>query len=177
MMDPQKPHITKPLALVGMMGSGKSNLGRLLAQRLGVMFCDSDTHIEQRAGCTIPEIFERYGEAKFREAEVNVIAYLVEQGNCVIATGGGALMNADTLALLKDKTIMIWVQADLQDMLARVAKNSNRPLLAQADPAATLQNLLEARRALYEQAHIRVHNAQGRIEQACHEVLNALEEI
>jgi len=145
----------RPIALIGMMGAGKSHVGRALGKVLERDFYDSDHVIEGKAQLSIPEIFERFGEDKFRDVENKTIVELLEQGPCVIATGGGAVMNPQTLQALKDKAVLIWLDADVDSLLDRVQRNSNRPLLQNDDPRATLSQLLEARRNLYAQAHVR----------------------
>lgn len=143
----------KSIILVGMMGSGKTSFGRKVAMRLKFPFVDADHEIEKEAGASIPAIFEKEGEAGFREREKNVIARLLSGKAIVLATGGGAILNADTRALLK-KNICIWLQAEIPSLLARVAHDKNRPLLQNGDPAATLTKLLDMRRGFYAEAHI-----------------------
>jgi shikimate kinase len=175
-MDNYQYKLQKPLVLIGMMGTGKSNVGRMLAQCLDVSFYDSDEIVEERAGCSIAEIFERYGEQKFRQSEAKVIAEIATQGASVMASGGGALTTPQTLDLLMDRAIMVWVQSDPADILRRVSKNGNRPLLAVDDPAAVIERLMRERQPLYEKAHIRVMNAQGRLEDTCAAIIGALKE-
>lgn len=143
----------KSIILVGMMGSGKTSFGRKLAARLKLPFVDADHEIEKETGSSIPAIFEKEGEARFRKREKNVIARLLAGKAVVLATGGGAVLDADNRALLK-KNICIWLQADIPSLLARVAHDKNRPLLQNGDPASTLAKLLEARRGFYAEAHI-----------------------
>lgn len=146
--------LQKPLVLVGMMGSGKSHIGRLLAARLGLDFYDTDSLVEERAGRSMSEIFETFGEMKFREAEKNAVWDSLERGPCVIATGGGAVTNPDSLAAIKGRGVSIWLKAPVSELLERIGQCGNRPLLQQDDPGAVLERLLEARRPLYEQADI-----------------------
>src|SRR5580698_3444160 len=137
---------SRSIVLVGMMGVGKSSIGRRLAARLGVPFVDADSEIEKAAGMNIADIFARHGETYFRSGEARVIARLLEGGPQVLATGGGAIMNADTRAAIKAKGISIGLNAEFDLLMRRINKRKNeRPLLQPADPAATLRQLLEER--------------------------------
>ena len=167
-------HLDKPVVLVGMMGVGKSHLGWLLAQALGLEFFDSDKSIEAKAGRSTSEIFEEFGEDKFREAEHNTILELLQHGPCVIASGGGALTNAETLEALKDRSIMIWLDADLEVLWQRVQKSQHRPLLQTDNPRETLQNLMDRRRAAYEQAHIHIETSQDQSANTADSLIKAL---
>jgi shikimate kinase len=150
---------SRSIVLVGMMGVGKSSIGRRLAARLGVPFVDADTEIEKAAGMSIADIFARHGEADFRSGEARVIARLLDGGPQVLATGGGAVMNADTRAAIKAKGVSIWLSAELDVLMRRLNKRKNeRPLLQTADPAATLRQLLLAREPFYAQADLTVHS-------------------
>jgi shikimate kinase len=148
----------RSIVLVGMMGVGKSSVGRRLAARLSIPFVDADTEIEKAAGMSIAEIFARHGEPYFRNGEARVIARLLESGPQVLATGGGAFMNADTRALIGAKGISIWLHAELDVLLRRTGKRrSDRPLLMQtADPAETLRRLLAEREPTYALADLTV---------------------
>src|SRR5580692_13029202 len=140
----------RSIVLVGMMGVGKSSIGRRLGVRLGVPFVDADAEIETAAGTTIADIFARHGEADFRNGEARVIARLLESGPQVLATGGGAFMNADTRAAMQAKAVSIWLSADFDVLMRRVSKRkSERPLLQTADPAETLRRLLAEREPIY----------------------------
>lgn len=150
--------IQKPIVLVGMMGVGKSYIGSHLAQRLGCAFSDSDKVIEEKAGCSIPEVFQRDGEPKFRDVEGATIIALLDQPAHVIATGGGAVMREETMATIKRKAISIWLRADIDSIMERVSKNENRPLLKDTDPRAKLESLLAARENTYAQADFVVDN-------------------
>src|ERR1700691_5239572 len=137
---------SRSIVLVGMMGVGKSSIGRRLGVRLGVPFVDADAEIETAAGTTIADIFTRHGEASFRSGEARVIARLLESGPQVLATGGGAVMNADTRAAIKAKGVSIWLNADVDVLMRRISKRKNdRPMLQTADPVATLRQLLAER--------------------------------
>lgn len=169
--------LNKPLALVGMMGSGKSHLGRDLARALALEFFDSDAAVESRAGLSIAEIFAQKGEPYFRALEGQMILELLDKGPCVIATGGGAVMAPGTLAALAEKSIMVWVQASMDDMLERVSHNKDRPLLKNPNPRAVLEELMAVREPLYRQAHIHIMNRQGETSRALQDVLNALNNV
>jgi shikimate kinase len=149
----------RSIVLVGMMGVGKSSVGRRLAARLSIPFIDADTEIENAAKMTIPEIFARHGEAYFRSGEARVIARLLEGGPEVLATGGGAFMNPDTRALIKTKGVSIWLNADFDVLLRRTSKRkSDRPLLQTEDPAQTLRALLAEREPTYALADLTVQS-------------------
>jgi shikimate kinase len=146
----------RTIALVGMMGAGKSSVGRRLAIRLGLPFIDADNEIEAAAGMSIPEIFATHGEAAFRSGETRVIARLLEAGPQVLATGGGAFMSAEIRAALREKAVSVWLKAEFDVLLRRVKRRSDRPLLKTADPAATLRALIETRDPVYAQADLTI---------------------
>ncbi|HXC55803.1 MAG TPA: shikimate kinase [Rhizomicrobium sp.] len=141
--------LTRTVALVGMMGAGKSSIGRRLATRLGVPFKDADSEIEAAAGCTIAEIFERYGEPAFRAGERKVIARLLAEPPHVMATGGGAFMDAATRETLKREAVTVWLKAPVEVLLARTQRRDTRPLLRDGDPRETLERLLAERAPVY----------------------------
>lgn len=177
--DPQRiasirARLDRPVALIGMMGAGKTRLGKMLAEALGLPFVDSDEEIEKAAGLTIPEIFEKFGEPYFRDGERRVIRRLIEEGGRVISTGGGAILNADTANELWTQTIAVWVRADLNVMLERTARNDRRPLLKNGDPREIMTRLMEARYPIYQQAHIMVESRNGAAEDV---LADALEQI
>lgn len=147
--------------LVGLMGVGKSTVGRRLAQRLGVSFVDADHEIEAAAGISISEIFERYGEATFRDGERRVIARLIKGAPKVIATGGGAFMNEATRALVLEKCSVVWIDADIDVLAERVGRRDNRPLLKGRDAAAALTDLAAVRNPIYALAPIHVRSVQA----------------
>jgi shikimate kinase len=154
--------IDRPLVLVGMMGVGKTSVGRRLAAALNWSFVDADEEIEKAARMSIPEMFDRYDEAYFRDGERRVIARLMEQGGGkVIATGGGAFCNEETRALILDKAIAVWLDSDLETLVARTARKDNRPLLKQGDPREVLCRLNEERRPAYARAPIHVISQDG----------------
>src|SRR5277367_4821945 len=149
----------RSIVLVGMMGVGKSSIGRRLAARLSIPFTDADAEIEKAAGMSISDIFARNGEAYFRSGEARVIARLLESGPQVLATGGGAFMNADTQALIKLKGVSIWLNAIFDVLLRRTSKRRNdRPLLQTDDPAETLRQLLAEREPTYALADLTVQS-------------------
>ena len=172
-----RPTLPRPLILVGLMGAGKSSIGRRLAQKLGVPFTDADTEIEKAAGRTIPEIFEAFGEAEFRDGERRVIRRLVMDGNTrVLATGGGAFMAEDTRSLIKTHGISLWLKADFDTLYERVSRRANRPLLKTADPKATLRSLMQQRDPIYAQADIVVETRRVPIEETVDKVYDAVRE-
>ena len=146
--------LSRPILLVGLMGAGKSHMGRSLSRALDITLHDSDKVIEEKAGRSISDIFEEFGEEKFRRAEKNTIIELIEDVPSIIATGGGAVMDSQTLSIMLKKGIVIWLKADIETLWARVQKTSHRPLLKAENPKFILKNLLEERTQLYEQAHI-----------------------
>jgi shikimate kinase len=146
----------RSIVMVGMMGAGKSSIGKRLAARLGIPFADADAAIEEAAGMSIGDIFEAHGELSFRSGEARVITRLLENGPQVLATGGGAFVNPETRARIQEKGISLWLKADMEVLLRRVKRRDNRPLLRNDDPAATLTDLLAAREPYYSQATLTV---------------------
>jgi shikimate kinase len=169
-----RPEIS--IVLVGLMGVGKSTVGRRLASRLDLPFVDSDEEIERAAVHTIPEIFDRFGEASFRDGERRVLRRLIDGEPKVIATGGGAFIDAETRALILDRCIAIWLEADVETLAARVARRGHRPLLAGKDPLAFLRALSDERRPAYAQAHLRVQSDGGPHERTVERIVAALAE-
>ena len=166
---------SRSIVLVGMMGVGKSSIGRRLAARLGVPFVDADAEIEKAAGMSIADIFARHGEVDFRSGEARVIARLLDGGPQVLATGGGAVMNADTRAAIKAKGVSIWLSAEFDVLMRRINKRKNdRPLLQTADPAATLRELLVAREPVYAQADLTVQSREVPHDAIVSEIMTAL---
>ncbi len=165
----------RSIVLVGMPGSGKSSIGRRLGQRLGLEFSDADAEIERAANMTIPELFQTKGEAEFRKGEQKVIARLLESGPQVIATGGGAFMNADTRTRIKEKGVSIWLKADVETLLKRVKRKSNRPLLQNPDPEGTLRNLLAAREATYAEADLTITSCEVPHEEVVEAIVKLLD--
>ena len=158
---PQEAAITaalgrRSIVLVGMMGAGKSTIGRRLGARLRLPFLDADIEIEAAASMSIPEIFETRGEPYFRDGEARVIARLLDSGPAVIATGGGAFMREETRNRIRDKAVSIWLKADVDTIMKRVKRRADRPLLQTEDPAATVSRLLEAREPVYQSADVTI---------------------
>lgn len=164
----------KPIVLVGLMGAGKTTVGRRLARRLGLPFADADEEIEQAAGRSIAEIFDTFGEEQFRDGERRVIARLVEGPPRVIATGGGAFMDPRTRALILDRCIAVWLDADVDTLAERVVRRGRRPLLRDRDPAQVLSGLAEQRNPVYAAAHIRVASEPGSHEKMVQRIVAAL---
>lgn len=164
------------IVLVGLMGAGKSTVGRRLAARLRMPFVDADHEIEAAAGMTITEIFERFGEAHFRDGERRVIARLLDGAPKVIATGGGAFMQDETRALILERGTAVWLDADLDVLADRVRRRDGRPLLKNRDPRAVLGELAEVRNPVYALAPIRVRSQPLPHEATVDAILKALEE-
>ena len=154
--DAQKRWQGKPIVLIGLMGAGKSTVGRRLAQRLRLPFVDADVEIEAAAGMTVTEIFDRFGEGYFRDGERRVIARLIDGTPKVIATGGGAFINEETRALILSEAIAVWLDADPDVLAERVKRRDTRPLLRGRDPAKVLQELAAVRNPIYAMAPVRV---------------------
>src|SRR5918912_4342503 len=167
----------RSLVLVGMMGAGKSTIGRRLALRLGLRFLDADVEIEvAHAGMTIPEIFTTHGEPYFRDGEARVIARLLDGGPAVIATGGGAFMREETRRRVRDKAVSIWLKADADIIMKRVRRRSDRPLLQNADPEGPVSRLLGEREPVYQMADLTILSRDvphDRIVDECIEALHA----
>jgi shikimate kinase len=165
----------RSIVLVGMMGVGKSSIGRRLGARLGVPFVDADTEIERAAGMSIADIFARHGEAAFRSGEARVIARLLNGGPQVLATGGGAVMNEATRALIKERGVSIWLSAELDLLLRRISKRkAERPMLQTDDPAVTLRELLASREPIYAQADITIQSRDVPHDAIVTEIIEAL---
>lgn len=173
-IDAGTPVLPKSIVLIGMMGAGKSTIGRQVADQLGVPFRDADREIELAAGRTIQEIFAEFGEEHFRSGERRVIARLLEDEPFVLATGGGAFMDAETRAVIKEKAVSIWLRAEFDVLWARVSKRSHRPLLKTADPQQTLRDLMSARYPTYEMADITVDSADAPKDETATLVIDAL---
>ena len=166
----------RSVVLVGMMGAGKSTIGRRLSARLALPFLDADAEIEAAAGMSIPDIFESRGEADFRDGEVRVIARLLESGPAVIATGGGAVMRQETRDRIRAKAVSIWLKVDTDVIMRRVKRRSDRPLLQTADPEATVERLIREREPIYGQADVTVWSRDVPHEKIVDECLGALHE-
>jgi len=166
----------RTLVMIGMMGAGKSSIGRRLANRLGMAFVDADTEIEMAANATIPEIFEEHGEAYFRDGERRVIQRLLNGQPKVLATGGGAFIQPETRATIQAGGISIWLNADRDLLLSRVKRRNNRPLLKVEDPAATIDRLIAERYPVYALADIQVRSRDVAHEVVIDDILEALDD-
>jgi shikimate kinase len=164
----------RTIVLVGLMGAGKTNIGRRLAVRLNLPFFDSDSEIEAAAGESIEEIFRNRGEEAFRDGERRVICRLLAQPAHVLATGGGAFMDPATRAAIARRGVSVWLRADLDILLARVSRRNNRPLLQQSDPRAVLSALIESRYPVYAEADLIIDSGEGPAEQTASRVIAAL---
>ena len=167
---------SRPLVLVGLMGVGKTTVGRRLARRMNIPFVDADTEIEKAAGCSINDIFEFHGEETFREGERRVIKRILEGAPKVISTGGGAFIDPETRSRIRSKALSIWLRADLETILKRVKRNNNRPLLTGADPGTTLRRLMAERDPIYAEADLVVDSGDTAIDKVVDTILDALSE-
>jgi shikimate kinase len=171
---PSGGRLTRTVALVGLMGVGKSTVGRKLAESLSAQFIDSDEEIEKAAGLSVQEIFDRLGEPEFRRGERRVIERLLNGPPIVLATGGGAYMDPQTRALLKDKATTVWLRADLETIWKRVSRRDTRPLLKRDNPKQVLADLHAARAPVYAEADIVVHSGDGPAAEAVKVIREAL---
>jgi shikimate kinase len=165
---------SRSIVLIGLMGAGKTAVGRRLANELDLPFVDADTEIEIAAGASISEIFAEHGEAYFRQGERKVIVRLLEAGPQVLATGGGAYMNADTRAVIAARGVSIWLKADIKVLLKRVGRRSNRPLLAGAEPEKVMKTLMQERYPVYAEADVTVESRDVPHDVIVAAVINAL---
>jgi shikimate kinase len=166
----------RTVVLVGMMGAGKTSVGRRLAEKLGFAFVDADHEIEAAAGKSVPDIFADHGEAYFREGEKRVIARLLENPSQVLATGGGAFINPETRARIKDQAVSVWLKADLALLMKRISRRDNRPLLQVDDPEAVLRNLIAARYPVYAEADFTVESRDVQHSQMVNDVIRTIAE-
>lgn len=164
----------RSIVFIGLMGAGKTAIGRTTAHELGLPFADSDHEIENVSRMTIPELFEEYGEAEFRSLERRVIARLLKSGPGVVSTGGGAFMNDTTRRAIKKKGISIWLKADLDTLMNRVMRKQNRPLLKNPNPRGVMEELIEKRYPVYSRADITIQTREDRKEVITTEVVNAI---
>ena len=164
----------KPVVLVGLMGSGKSTIGRRLAQALDIDFVDSDTEIEEASRMSISDLFDVYGEPEFRALEQRVVTRLLEGGTQIISTGGGAFINQEIRDAIQAGSVSVWLDADLDILVERVGRRDTRPLLKNGDPEETMAKLLADRNPIYEEAHLRVKSRDERKEIIVGEVIEAL---
>ncbi len=171
----QRRILARTIVMIGMMGSGKSTVGRRLASRLALPFVDSDHEIELAAGCSVPQFFERYGEAEFRAGERRVIGRQLERPMLVLSTGGGAFMNTETRALIQNRAVSVWLKVDSAILAKRVGRRNDRPMLERyANPAEAITTLLAEREPLYSQAHITVASSDGPIDDTIAQVVQGL---
>ncbi len=164
----------RSIVLVGLMGAGKSTVGRRLASRLGLLFKDADNEIEAAAGLTIPDIFAIYGEPSFRDGEERVIGRLLRAGPLVLATGGGAYLRDTTRERIRERGVSVWLKADLDVLMRRVRKRGNRPLLQTDDPEATMLALMEVRHPIYAEADVVVMSRDVSHDRVVDDVMEAL---
>lgn len=165
----------KPIVLIGLMGAGKTTVGRRLAQRMGLPFVDADQEIEEAAGMSVADIFERFGEPYFRDGERRVIARLFDGAPKIIATGGGAFMNEETRALILDQALTIWLDAEPAVLADRVSRRDTRPLLRDRDPETVLTELAAIRNPFYALAPIRVKSVVAPHDATVDEILKAIQ--
>lgn len=168
--------LDKPIVLVGLMGVGKSTVGRRLARRLGLPFVDSDSAIEDAAGFSAAEVYEKYGEKDFRDGERRLVARLVDGRIGVIATGGGAFVDPRTRELLNSRAITVWLDASIDVLSERTGRRDTRPLLRNPDPKGTLERLADERRPSYAEAHIHVVSGNGGHGEVVDRIIVALEQ-
>ncbi|MDO8379245.1 shikimate kinase [Phenylobacterium sp.] len=173
-MDRYKPLRARTITLVGLMGVGKSSVGRRLANALELPFRDADAEVEAAAGRSIPDIFADLGEPAFREGERRVIARLLDEPPHVLATGGGAFMNPETRALIKARSISVWLKADLEVLARRVSRKDNRPLITGRDPLSVLQDQAAERYPIYAQADVMVETGDAAHHVTVDQVIQAL---
>jgi shikimate kinase len=162
------------IVLVGMMASGKTSVGRLLAQKLEIPFVDADHEIEVAAQMSVPEIFTKHGEADFRSGERRVIARILRDGPRVLATGGGAYMNAQTREAIRDRGLSVWLKADAETILRRAKRRTNRPLLQSGNPEETVRKLIEIRYPIYAEADVTVESRDGTHEETVASIVEAI---
>jgi shikimate kinase len=166
--------VDQMIVFVGLMGAGKSCVGRRVAQRLEIPFLDADSEVEAAAGCSIADIFKQYGEVSFRDGERRVIARLLDGPPAVLATGGGAFIDAETRTLILNKSASVWLRADLDTLVARTSGRTHRPLLNEGDPRATLARLIDSRYPIYSEANIVVDTGNDSASATCNRVIDAL---
>ena len=172
---PQSLKLSKTVVLVGLMGAGKTCIGTRLAAKLGLPFVDADTEIERAAGCSVPDIFELYGESAFREGEKRVIARLLKDPVHVLATGGGAFMDSATRQEVRDRAISVWLRADLNLLVSRTGRRAGRPLLQNSNPREILKRLIEERHPIYTKADLVIDSAREAPNLTVDRLIGALE--
>lgn len=174
--DTPKAKLKKTIALVGLMGAGKSTVGRRIATALNVGFLDADEEIVLAAGRPIADIFKERGEDEFRAGERRVIARILDGEKCILATGGGAFINPLTRVMMRQKAITVWLRADIETLMHRVSRRNDRPLLLNDNPRKTMEDLMQVRYPIYAQADIVVDSLEGPHAQTVEKVLAALKE-
>ncbi|MCK4939552.1 MAG: shikimate kinase [Rhodospirillaceae bacterium] len=165
----------RTIVLVGLMGAGKSSIGRRLAKHLGIRFIDADDEIEKAAGLSIDDIFEIYGEDEFRSGERRVILRILDEGPCVLATGGGAFMDTNVRDIIKKNAVSVWLKVDLDTLLERTSRRGGRPLLKTGDPAKVLGKLMDERYPVYATADITIESGNDTLDKMVSKIANALE--
>ena len=165
----------RSIVLIGLMGAGKSTIGRRLAQLIGLPFLDSDHEIETAAGMSIAEIFSQHGESHFRDGERRVISRLLQDGPAVLATGGGAFMSEETRSRIAETSVSIWLRADLDVLMRRVRKRATRPLLQNPDPEGTMRKLMDVRYPIYALADLTVDSHEVPHDRVVHDIMAVLE--
>ncbi len=173
---PQSLKLSKTIVLVGLMGAGKTCIGTRLAAKLGLPFVDADTEIERAAGCSVPDIFELYGESEFREGERRVIARLLKGPVQVLATGGGAFMDTATRQDVRDRAISVWLRADLNLLVNRTGRRANRPLLRNINRREMLERLIKERHPIYAEADLVIDSAREAPDITVDRLIGALEQ-
>lgn len=168
--------IDRPVVLVGLMGAGKSTVGRRLAAMLGREFIDADEAIEEAAQRSVAEIFDEFGEAYFRDGERRVIARLIDENSGVIATGGGAFVDDETRAVILKRSVAVWIDVDIDTLVERTSRRNTRPLLRDGDPKTILTDLLEKREQFYAQAQIRVKSENGPHTDTARAIIEAIDQ-
>ena len=171
----EAPWADRTVALVGLMGAGKSTVGRRLAERLGRSFYDSDNEIEKAAGLSVADILSLHGEEEFRRGEHQVLKRLLDEKPHILATGGGAYLNPETRDLMREKAVTIWLNADLETLWKRVSRRNHRPLLRRPDAKEVLSNLFDERRPIYQLADLTVHSVDGPHSKTVSAIIKALE--
>ncbi len=178
-MSDKKPNLRLPngrsLVIVGLMGAGKTCVGRQVAYHFGIPFVDADREIEEAAGCCVADIFEIYGEEAFRDGERRVIKRILEGDPCVLATGGGAFMNDQTRTMISETGTSLWLKAHVDVLIKRTTGRKHRPLLNQGDPAKTLRRLVEERYPIYEQANLTVETRDEVLDSTVQRVIDTLD--
>lgn len=167
--------LDKPLVLIGLMGAGKTKMGSLLARELNLPFVDADQEIESAAGCSVADIFETHGEPAFRDLERKILARLLSEELKIIAPGGGAVMNDETAALVWEKSISIWLRADLDVLVERTSRNNRRPLLRNGNPREILAGLMEKRHPVYQKAALTVETDSSEIDHTLQKLMKSLD--